>query len=125
MTIWKKEGSKKPSGGRLRMSQKKRKFELGPDPSPAAVGKEDLRKQVRARGGYNAPKLVTAAFANLVDGKAIKKVKIIHVVENKANRHFTRRNILTKGTVIKTEAGNAVVTSRPTQDAVVNARLIK
>ena len=34
-----------------------------------------------------------------------------------ANRHYVRRNILTKGTVITTDKGNAVITSRPGQEA--------
>ena len=46
------------------------------------------------------------------------------VVENPANRHYIRRNILTRGTIIKTEKGNARITSRPGQDGVVNAVLI-
>jgi small subunit ribosomal protein S8e len=46
-------------------------------------------------------------------------------VENPANPHYVRRNIITKGAVIKTELGNAKVTSRPGQDGVVNAALIE
>ncbi|MEK6848627.1 MAG: 30S ribosomal protein S8e, partial [Nanoarchaeota archaeon] len=41
-----------------------------------------------------------------------------------ANRHFIRRNIMTKGSVIDTELGKARITSRPGQDGVVNAVLI-
>lgn len=125
MTVWMREGSKKASGGKLKSHRKKRKYELSRDFTPAVVGDEDKRKQIKVRGGSKKAKLITAQFANIIDGKAIKKVKIIHVLENKANRHFTRQNILTKGTVIKTEAGSAIITSRPNQDAVVNAKLIK
>ena len=46
------------------------------------------------------------------------------VVENPANRHFVRRNIMTKGTVIETEKGKARITSRPGQDGTINAVLI-
>ncbi|MEA1999387.1 MAG: 30S ribosomal protein S8e, partial [Euryarchaeota archaeon] len=37
---------------------------------------------------------------------------------------FARRNITTKGAVIETELGDAVVTNRPGQDGIVNAKLI-
>ena len=47
--------------------------------------------------------------------------KIERVIGNPANRHFIRRNILTKGTIIKTDKGKAKITSRPGQDGVINA----
>ncbi|MEK6949175.1 MAG: 30S ribosomal protein S8e, partial [Nanoarchaeota archaeon] len=43
---------------------------------------------------------------------------------NPANRHFVRRNIMTKGAIIETEKGKARITSRPGQDGAVNAVLI-
>jgi ribosomal protein S8E len=43
---------------------------------------------------------------------------------NPTNPFFARRNITTKGAVIETEIGDAVVTSRPDQDGIVNARLM-
>ncbi|RLF82243.1 30S ribosomal protein S8e, partial [Thermococci archaeon] len=53
------------------------------------------------------------------------KVKIISVVENPANRQYVRRNIVTKGAIVQTEIGKALVTSRPGQDGIVNAVLLK
>ena len=120
MTIWKGKSGKKPTGGRFHALRKKRKHELGPDSKPTVASKSDVKKTVRQRGGTTRTKLVKALFANV--GK--KKVKILNVVENQANRHFARRNIITKGAKIKTEAGEAIVTSRPTQDGVVNAKLV-
>jgi len=125
MTIWKGKSDKKPTGGRYRAAKKKRKYELGPDAKPTTAGKKALKKIIRKRGGTRKIKLVKALFANISDNAKTKKVKILDVVENKANRHFARRDVLTKGAVIKTEAGEAVVTSRPSQDGVVNARLVK
>ena len=52
------------------------------------------------------------------------KAKIEIVTANPANRHYVRRNIMTKGTIIKTDKGDARVTSRPGQDGVINAVLI-
>jgi small subunit ribosomal protein S8e len=51
-------------------------------------------------------------------------VKIETVKDNKANLHYMRRSILTKGAVIKTELGDARITNRPGQDGVVNAILL-
>ncbi|RLI95711.1 MAG: 30S ribosomal protein S8e, partial [Candidatus Aenigmatarchaeota archaeon] len=54
-----------------------------------------------------------------------KKVKILDVLENPANPQLVRSKIVTKGCIIKTELGNAKVTSRPSQHGIVNAVLIK
>jgi len=69
--------------------------------------------------------LLSADVANVFDGKKYHKSKIKEVVKNKANRHFVRRNILTKGAVIETELGKAKITSRPGQEGMVNAVLVK
>ena len=59
----------------------------------------------------------------MITKEGAKKAKIISVAENKASRHFLRRNIITKGAVIETELGKAKVTSRPGQHGVINAVL--
>ena len=47
------------------------------------------------------------------DGKGkTKKVRILDVVENSANTQYSRQNVITKGAIIKTELGNAVVVNR-------------
>ena len=43
------------------------------------------------------------------------KLKIEAVENNPANKNYTRRNIITKGTIVKTEKGNVRITSRPGQ----------
>ena len=57
--------------------------------------------------------------------KKYSRVKIDQVIDNPANRNFVRRNILTKGTIIKTSKGNAKIVSRPGQEGMLNAVLIK
>ncbi len=71
-------------------------------------------------------RLLRCEFANVGDPRSgtTSRAKIITVKSNPANPFFARRNITTKGAVIETEVGDAVVTSRPGQDGVVNARLI-
>jgi len=68
--------------------------------------------------------LVFADTANVSDskGKAVKS-KILRVKKSPANRDYERRGVITLGAVIETEAGEAIVTSRPTDDGVVNAIL--
>ena len=70
--------------------------------------------------------MLEAEKANVIgaDGKG-KVVKILSVKENSANIHFVRMNVITKGAIIETEAGLAKVTSRPGQDGIINAKLIK
>lgn len=50
--------------------------------------------------------------------------EILGVIENHANDHFVRRNIITKGAVVETNLGQVKITSRPGQDGVVNGVLI-
>ena len=68
--------------------------------------------------------VVASESANVADksGKTSKS-KILRVKHSPANRDYERRGVITRGAVIDTEAGEAVVTSRPTQDGVVNAVL--
>ncbi len=126
MAIWQGRSLKKPSGGRIVLARKKRKRELGREPANTRVAEErERRKIIRTYGGNRKVRLVEALYANVFDGGKGKKVKILNVVENPANRQYARRNIITKGAIIETEIGKAVVTSRPGQDGVVNAVLLK
>jgi small subunit ribosomal protein S8e len=47
------------------------------------------------------------------------------VTKNPANKDYERRGVITKGAVLETEIGLAKVLSRPGQDGVINAVLIK
>ncbi|AIU70221.1 hypothetical protein TEU_07680 [Thermococcus eurythermalis] len=126
MAIWQGRSLKKPSGGRIVLARKKRKRELGREPANTRVAEErEKRKIIRTYGGNRKVRLIEALYANVFDGGKGKKVKILNVVENPANRQYARRNIITKGAIIETEIGRAVVTSRPGQDGVVNAVLLK
>ena len=79
------------------------------------------------RGGKSKESLLSSNIINVYDSKNNKyvKTKILTVVDNAANRHFIRRNIMTKGAIVKTEIGNARITSRPGQEKVINAVLIE
>lgn len=124
MAISQYRSKRKVSGGVYLDYRKKRKFELGRDPTNTKLDK--LRKKTfRTLGGDRKVVLLSVDVANVFDGKKYSKSKIKTVVENVANRHFVRRNIITKGAVIETELGKAKVTSRPGQEGTINAVLIK
>ena len=118
---------RKPSGGLYKPFRKPRKYELGRDYIPTLLSTEEVRKKIRARGGNYKLILLRAAFANVSDPKTgiTKKVRILRVVDNPANKNYARRGIITKGTIIETEIGVARVTSRPGQVGVINAILIQ
>ncbi len=126
MAIWQGRSLKKSSGGRIILARKKRKYELGREPAFTKVGEDrEKKKIIRTYGGNRKVRLVEALYANVFENGKGRKVKVLNVVENPANRQYVRRNIVTKGAIIETEAGKAIVTSRPGQDGVVNAVLIK
>ncbi len=125
MAILKSRSKRKCSGGRYWPARKKRLAELGPDPTLTRVSTKTSVQRVRRRGGRRTSSLLTATFANLNLGKGSKKVRVTAVVENAASRHFVRKNIITKGALIKTEEGLARVTNRPGPHGVVNAVLVK
>ena len=52
-------------------------------------------------------------------------MEIKDVLENPANPHYVRRDIITKGAIVITDIGKARITSRPGQHGVVNAVLIE
>jgi len=126
MTTWQGRSRRKFSGGRYRPNRKKRKHELGHDFIPATVG-EPILRPARSRGGHHKVRILAENMANVLDpatGKT-KKVKIVTVKESPANPNYVQRNIMTKGAKVQTELGVARITSRPGQDGVLNAILVK
>ena len=82
------------------------------------------RRPSRRRGGSVTAGVVFSDVANVSDSSGkTTKFKILRVKKSPANRDYERRGVITRGAVIETEAGEAVVTSRPTDDGVVNAVL--
>jgi small subunit ribosomal protein S8e len=122
---WQGESGRKLTGGKLMQARGKRKFETGRESSDTTIAPV-RRKVVEVLGGNKKIKLLRADVATVSDPKTGKTqvAKIQTVTENKANLHYTRRHIITKGAKIRTELGEAVVTNRPGQDGVVNAILL-
>ncbi|MGL4669193.1 MAG: 30S ribosomal protein S8e [Methanobacteriaceae archaeon] len=125
MAIWQGRSKKKPSGGKTRLNRGKKKFELGRDPAETKLGEKRLRK-IKTRGGNEKLRLAVDNKINVVNKESNKteSVAIDNVIENPANPHFVRRNIITKGAVVETSMGKVRVTSRPGQDGVLNGILL-
>ena len=115
--------AKKRTGGRRRNVRKKRKHELGSAPTETQVGEHKL-KVVETRGGNRKVRAIEADTASVATDDGVTSATIEDVVENASNPNYVRRNIITKGAVIETNAGRARVTSRPGQDGLVNAVLL-
>jgi len=116
---------RKYTGGRLIRQRGKKKYELGGEQANTHLG-EAIRKTVKTLGGKLKVRLLRGQTATVTDPatKTSKTVKIETVTGNPANIHYIRRNILTKGSIIKTEIGSARVTNRPGQEGSINAVLI-
>ena len=125
MTKHAKRG-RKNTGGMINLARKKKKHEIVGFPVHTKIGK-DKKKKYRMIGGKMKTKAFAAEFANVLDPATskVQKTKILDVLENPANPHFVRRKIITKGSIIKTEIGNAKITSRPSQHGIVNAVMIE
>lgn len=124
MALWQKRSKRTKTGKLLRSSRKKRRREMGREFVETKIGSEKKKVQ-KTYGGNIKIKLQRTEYANVITKEGTKKTKILSVVENKASRHFVRRNILTRGALIETDLGRARVTSRPGQHGVINAVLVE
>ena len=125
MALWQGQSRRNKTGRRIRYARDKRKFEIGREAHLTTIGNIKL-KPVRTKSANRKTRVLTTNIAYVIDPKTKKtsKTEIISVVENEANIHYVRRNILNKGAIIKTKLGNARVTSRPGQSGSVQAVLI-
>lgn len=117
---------RKRTGGLQTVPRKKQKYNKASITIFTKLGPTKV-KSVGARGGNLKRNVLSIDYANVLDpktGKALK-TRIKTVSANPADSQFVRRNIITKNAVIDTELGKARVTSRPGQDGIVNAVLIK
>ena len=115
MVFWHLKSKRKKTGGRVKPNKKKKKYQRGGYFIPTKIGKQKIIK-IRCKGGNEKLKLLAAEFVN-VEGR---KLRILEVLENRANFKFSREKIITKGAILQTEKGKVRVTSRPGQDGVLN-----
>ena len=125
MTRWHTRPSRKPTGGILKDNEKRKSRHKGSKFLDTRIGKKNL-KISRTRGGREKKKMLSAEFVNVSDpgAKTFKKAKIVSVEGNQANPHYIRRNIITKGAIVKTEIGSVRITSRPGQTGSLNGVLL-
>ena len=125
MALTQVRSKRKLTGGQYKKSRKKKKRDFGKDFIPVRIGKQ-RKKTVRGLSNNMKQRLLEVEKANVFEGSEKPKVVEIQSVEqNPANPHFVRMGIVTKGAIIKTELGLAKVTSRPGQNGIVNAVLLK
>jgi len=125
MALWQGSSRRSKTGRRIRYHRGKRKFEIGREELHTIIGPISV-KRLRARSGNLKIRAKSTNIAYVTDPKTNKttKAEIISVVDNPANIHYVRRNIITKGAIIETSLGKARVTSRPGQVGIVNAVLL-
>ena len=114
----------KITGGRRRPLRSRRKYEMNRFPNEALLG-EPIMVTRKVRGKNIKTSLKTINFVNLAVDSNVKKVKILKVLENATNNDYQRRGVISKGAILETAEGKCRVVSRPGQDGVVNAILVK
>ena len=126
MVVVQSRSRRKPTGGRYTSTNPKKIHQVGRAPALTKRSTETRTRTFRTKGGSEKTRLLQAETVNLLDPKTKKSSTeaIEQVTSNPANRHFVRRNILTKGTIIETAKGRAQITSRPGQEGAINAVLI-
>lgn len=123
---WQGASKRTYTGGKRIASRSKRKFEIGRESAETKIG-PTKNKNIATRGGNRKVRLLSDQFVNVTDPKTGKTQRATaeKVTGNPANKHYIRRNIMTKGTVVRTDVGLVRVTSRPGQDGVINAVLLE
>ena len=115
----------KITGGRRIPLRVRRKYETDRYPNEPTNGAQVTITR-RVRGNNKKTALKTIDFVNLATGEAkVKKVKITKVLENATNNDYKRRGIITKGAILETQEGKCRVISKPGQNGIVNAILLK
>jgi len=124
-TKWQLQSKRQKTGALKGKKKKHKKYERARAALHTSIEDKRRIKIKRVRGGNSKKILIATKQANvMINGKA-EKAEIKNVVENSADKDFIRRNIITKGAIIETDKGKAVITSRPGQHGTVNAKLIK
>ncbi|MFP3951165.1 MAG: 30S ribosomal protein S8e [Candidatus Bathyarchaeia archaeon] len=113
---------RKKTGGKKRAYRSKRAYEQGRHAVETVLG-ETERKTVKGRSGIKKNKLESHDLVNVSDPETglTERLEILDVIRNPANTDYNRRGVITKGTIIRTEKGDARIVSRPGQAGSLNA----
>jgi len=115
----------KITGGRRHPLRTRRKYEIDRYPNEPINGAQvTITRHVRGNNRKTALKSID--FVNLAtEGAKVKKTKILKVIENTTNNDYKRRGIITKGAILEIQEGKCRVVSKPGQNGIVNAILLK
>lgn len=116
---------KKVSGGKYVQQRKRKKNELSGQRNIVKLSDIDKRKTMKVAGGNKKTLLLRAKTINIQKNGKTLKTEIKNVLETPSNRFLARQNVITKGTIVQTSEGKVRVTSRPTQEGVLNGVLIE
>lgn len=131
MVEWRTKSRRKKTGGINNSVNAKTKSlsDRGGLFSKTVVDSVDKKFKERTRGGTEKNKISKVSTVLISDKEKTFKAKVLNVVENKADKHFVRQKIITKGSTIVVEIDGkehkAKVTSRPGQTGQVSAVLLK
>lgn len=116
---------RKISGGKYIQPRKKKSYEIAGQRRTVKLGEEEKIKNKRVRGGNKKIFLLKTKLINVCDKGRNKKLEIKNVVETPSNRFLARQNVITRGAIVETSEGKVRVTSRPSQEGVINGVLIR
>jgi small subunit ribosomal protein S8e len=124
MAIVQSRSLRKPTGGRYKSTNPKRLHQKANSALNTEIGSQRIKVRP-TKGGSTKFGVLRTETINVYDPKKKKHftAKLEVVKESGANRNYVRRNIMTKGTIVKTDKGLAKITSRPGQDKVLNGIL--
>lgn len=111
---------RKITGGRYQKHRKKKLYELPGQKTRAKLDENKKIKSTRSRGGHKKRVLLRGNAINLQNKGKSEKAIIKNVLETPSNKFLARQNVMTKGTVVETDKGKAKITSRPTQQGIIN-----
>ena len=115
----------KITGGRRKPLRIRRKYETDRYPNEAINGAQVTITR-RVRGNNSKVALKSIDFVNLAtENSKVVKSKIIKVLDNSTNNDYRRRGIISKGAIIEIQEGKCKVISKPGQNGIVNAILLK
>jgi len=116
---------RKLTGGRRKAYRGRRRRESKRLPKELTIDKQVVQAR-RIKGGAYKDFLVQAATINVAtaDNK-VQRAKIAAFISNQANRDYERRGIVTKGSILSTEAGKVMVTSKPSASGSLSGVIVK
>ena len=123
MAVSQYKSKKSVSGKKYVAFRKTRLGDLGGISTLTHIGKVRLKLK-RVKGANLKKSLLSDEFVNVAKDETTSKLKILSVVGNPANVNYTRRNIITKGAIVKTEKGDVKITSRPGQSGTLFGKFL-